>query len=343
MKTQIQFKQIDRIALFGGSWLMAELCRKLVHSDFKVKLFTSPRHLQDVVDKNSHTLEQVLKGLELEYSVSEDINHEPAVRKFVTDKTIGLAIGAAWTFSPELVAVFGGRFLDFMGINLPQMRGGAHYTWQILMGDRKGSCNLQLVYGGEETFHRGEIIKRQEYSFSDSARTPQDYFDEALKQEMPFLTEFFSELKKEKIFTLTKLDEKTSTYWPFLYTRRHGFIDWQWNSKDIERFMGAFDDPYDGASTFVQGKRVFLKQAQFLKQDGAFHPFQSGFVYRIENHSLFVATRDGTVIVKKVLDENKKDIFDEIHLGQRFYTPSEHLQAAMEFDAVYGASGVRKD
>jgi len=339
---KVSFGQIDRVALFGGSWLMAALCKRLVGRDLDLMLFTGPRHLDDPVEKDGTTLRQIVERLRISYCSTDEINAEPALVSFVTPSTLGLALGAAWVFGKELVARFNGRLLDFMGIALPQYRGGAHYTWQILRKNRQGCCNLQVIHGGVETFHQGEIIKRKEYFFPAGARIPQDYFDAAIPHELAFLEEFFDEVGRGEGFELRPLQESFSSYFPFLYTPRHGFVDWRWSTEEIERFICAFDRPYAGASTFVNGQRVYLKSCHAEYSDGAFHPFQVGLVYRKRDNALFVATRDGTVVVKQVLDEEGLDILAQVEPGQRLYTPQRYLEAAMTFQAVYDPEGIQE-
>jgi len=338
---KVNFGQIDRVALFGGSWLMAALCKSLVQRDLELMLFTSPRHLDDPVEKDRTTFREIVERLGVPYCSTEDINAEPTLLSFLTPSTLGLALGAAWIFEKELVSQFNGKLLDFMGIALPQYRGGAHYTWQILRKNKQGCCNLQVVHGGIETFHKGEIIKRKEYFFPASVRIPQDYFDAAIPHELAFLEEFFDEVARGEDFELQPLQESFSIYFPFLHTLKHGFIDWRWSIEEIERFICAFDRPYAGASTFVQGTRVFLSDCHAEYSDGPFHPFQCGLIYRRTAVAVYVATQDGSIVIRSVLDESGQSLLESLQLGQRFHTPQSYLEAALQFDAVYDAHGVR--
>ena len=320
---------------------MAALCRSLVQRDLAAMLFASPRHLDDPVDKDGTTLREVLKQLRTPYCSTDDINTEPALSDFLTPSTLGLALGAAWVFEEDLVNRFDGKLLDFMGIALPQYRGGAHYTWQILRQNKQGCCNLQVIHGGIETFHKGEIINRKEYFFPASVSIPQDYFDAAIPHEVSFLEQFLDEVAQGKDFELHSLQESMSSYFPFLYTEKHGFIDWRWRTEEIDRFICAFDSPYAGASTLVDGQRVYLKNCHVEYNDGTFHPFQSGLVYRKTNDALFVATRDGTLVVKQILDAEGSDVSENIESGQRLYTPQRYLEEAMMFQALYGPEGIK--
>ena len=88
------------------------------------------------------------------------------------------------------------------------------------------------------------------------------------------------------------------------------------------------------------GIDVFLFDWYYYN-DGPFHPFQTGFIYRKGENTLFVAANEGTLIVNKVLDENGNDIIKEMKVGERFFTGMEHLESAKQFKAVYTPSGLK--
>ena len=339
---KITFGKIERIIILGGSWVTAALLKQLTRREVEVLLYTSPRHHDEVVDDKGSTLKQIADLAGITSVASEDINNDDSFRNAVTDKTLGLAMGAAWLFAPETAALFNGRLLDFMGIALPQYRGGAHYTWQILAGNKIGACNLQIIYGGEQTFHKGEIIKRQDYFFPASARKPKDYFSTAIKEELDFLNKFFDEIFENKQFPTKTLDESFSSYYPFLNTLKHGWIDWSWNISELDRFISAFDDPYSGASTYLGGSRVFLKDCQEEPSEPEFHPFHAGLIYRCSPSGVVIAARGGALLVRQILDKEGADITNKMIEGQRLTTPRLELESAMKFDAAYGAEGLKE-
>jgi methionyl-tRNA formyltransferase len=336
--------QIEHIILFGGAPLLSAFAKYLKRQGVAVTVFSSKRHLQESIFQENQTLEQILIFNEIPYFSCPDINDDTNIRPLITETTLGIGLGEVWSFRKDLIARFGGRLLDFMGIRLPRYRGGAHYTWQILRKNRIGCCNLQII--NEEMIQgvldSGEIVKSKEYFFPASARIPQDYFDFAIKEEVAFLEEFVEEVRQGKDFPLSRVQENFSLYFPRLYTLKHGWIDWSWSGPDIELFICAFDDPYPGASTFLGDMRVFLKDTFFDSDDGPFHPFQAGLVYKKANSAIFVATREGSLIVKKVLNENGENLFDGVKVGQRLFTPGKYLEDAMTYSAVYDEEGIRK-
>jgi methionyl-tRNA formyltransferase len=164
----------------------------------------------------------------------------------------------------------------------------------------------------------------------------------AQKEGLKLFNEFIDQVQQGRQFTLNKLDQRHSTYFPRLYTQKHGFINWSWNGREINDFIYAFDDPYEGASTFLNNQPVHLKSSTITLAEGKFHPFFSGLVYRISNKSVYIAVKDGTIIIQKVI-LGKKNIINQIRVGQRFYTPIKYLEEAMTFEAKYDSRGLVTD
>ena len=338
MSDTIRFEGVERLALLGGSWLVARLAPELKSYPWELKVFTSARHLADIVTHDGRTLEQVLTAEGIAFHASDDINADPVALDFVSRPTLGIGAGAAWTFSPDFADRLAGQLLDFMGIPLPEYRGGAHYTWMILNQERRGACNLQVVLGGDETFHRGPVLKSARYELPVTAQTPQDYFNAALVEETRFILEFLDDVRSGATFPLRALDETSASYFPFLFTRVHGWTDWSGSADEVARFIGAFGEPYPGASTLWRKQRVFLKGA-CAERDGGGHPFARGLVFRNDARGIWVCTRDGSVRIERVLDEKGADIAAQIEPGSRFITPAAKLEEALASEIVYDSTG----
>ena len=340
----ISYKNIDRIILFGGSRLAAVFASEIAKRKFcPLLVISSKRHLKEIINHEGETLEELLSAEEIPFYESRDVNTDKRLAGAITKETLGIALGAAWVFSEKTARLFSPEyFLDFMGIDLPRYRGGAHYTWQILHQNRVGVANLQIIKGGEKTFHKGDIIKRVEYRLPSKAGRPIDYFDFILKEEMLFLSDFLKEIKERKPFPVMALNEEKRSYYPFLSSKENGFINWSWSSRDIWLFISAFDEPYCGATTFIHGKRIFLKDCALLPAEEPYHPFTSGLIIRKENNRLHVAAVGGILSIGTILDEGAKNTFDIIKEGDRLYTPSEKIDGAMTFNAVYTSAGLKK-
>ena len=336
----MNFGKIDQWMLFGGGQLLSGLSLKLKEERFKVFVVTSERHSSEFISiADKTTLKDFLIGNDIDFLVSEDVNSDSDVISRITKNTLGASIGAAWIFKAEFIKNFEGKLLNLHGTKLPENRGAGGYSWRILKNERLGISLIHQVDAGVDT---GNIIKYEEYFYPPSCRIPIDYKNYYVGKTLEFLDGFIGNIKEGAEFEVIKQQEYFSTYWPRLNTDKHGFVNWNWRVKDLEQFICAFDVPYKGASTFLNGLRVRLKSCFSVTNDGTFHPFQRGLVYKVAGSSIFVACDEGGLIIRSVKDDNDNDIFNNVKIGDRFYTPVKYLEEASQFRAVYTPVGLKK-
>jgi len=158
---------------------------------------------------------------------------------------------------------------------------------------------------------------------------------------MDFVLGFIEELRQQVVSVDTvKQSDYFSTYWPRLSTEKNGWIDWSEKIESLERFICAFDDPYEGSKTFLNEQKVYIKDVMIDFSDPQFHRFQSGIIYRKRPSWISVCANGGTLIIKKIVDENGSNLLDTIKVGDRFSTPLLHLESRYE-RVVYTPSGIK--
>ncbi len=277
----------------------------------------------------------------VDFIVTKDIGTEET-RSFLTDLSDAfyLSIGAAWIFGAEVIGtVFEGRLFNLHGTRLPQNRGGGGFSWQIMMGNRLGFCQMHLVDSGVDT---GDIVRTREFLYPPQCRKPADYQQHYLKENLVFVTDFFREIRREGVsLDTTRQSEYFSTYWPRLSTEINAWIDWNESVDSIERFICAFDDPYEGAKTLLNGEKVFIKEVCADYSDPQFHAFQSGIVFRKSSDWISVCTNGGTLIVQSITDEGKNSLLEGIKVGDRLFTPHSMLSERAN-RVAYTPSGLKR-
>lgn len=336
----MRFGEIKDYILFGGGRLLCQTAMKLRNEKYPVFVVTSQRHSVELFDfdEATKTLADHLKAQGIEYIITNNISNEKIVVDRITAETIGISFSAAWIFKDHFIRLFSGRLLNCHGTRLPQDRGAGGFSWRILRGERLGISLIHQIDPGIDT---GNIIFFKEYMFPHYCRTPLEYQNYSDLKYQELIDDFLRMVSNNCFFDRISQQEYFSSYWPRLATDIHGYIDWGWSLRDIEKFICAFDDPYNGASTFLNGKKVRLKDCSTTINDGLFHPFQNGMVYRISKDAIHVATEHGTLLLKKVLDDNGVDIGSEVEIGYRFYTPSTYLEKAKEYRAYYTPNGLK--
>jgi methionyl-tRNA formyltransferase len=334
---------ITRLLLFGGGELAVALAEWGAQHGLHLGVITSPRHAAETLPVSGGSLSAVLASKGIATTVVEDLASEEA--RLAIDggdmsTTFCLSLGAAWIFEKELVdGLLGGRLFNLHGSRLPQNRGGGGFSWQILTGNRLGFCTLHLVDEGVDT---GDVVAFEEFIYPAACRTPADYMKHYRQASIRFLADLLTGVRAEpKEFELASQPEYLSTYWPRLHSPSQAWIDWRWTLLHIERFMCAFDDPYCGAQTTWRGRTVRAKRAFASYQDGTFHPFQAGTVYRTNGRWICVACNEGSIVVEALLDERGTSVLGDVRVGDAFYTPAECIANRTQ-RVAYTALGLKK-
>ena len=317
-----------KIVLLGSGGLLIEMATLCKQNGAPVSILTAPRHAdENYGDKGTKYLD-ALRELDIPFLVSEKIN-AGEVKNFIGSMDDGLAIsfGAAWVFSRDVIEnLFQNKLFNVHGARLPRDRGAATFSWHLMRGNRMNACLIHRVSPGLDT---GPVVAFEEYIYPAKCRIPADIADDFIKRNRVFVSDFIlARLAGEKIETLFDQPEHLSTYFPRLSTPINGWIDWSWPGLEIEKFVCAFDDPYGGTSTRLAGKVVRIKKAQFQQEDGSFHVFQAGIVYRKGESWVLVACLGGQLIIEEVLDEKEINIVRQIKLGERFSSSVEDLEKA---------------
>jgi len=335
---------VERVVFFGGGGLMFDCARQARAFGVEPTVVAAPRHLRESVETElgSMSLSAALKMAGIFFLEAEDLDGLAPLRDLARGRTLGLGFGEVYTFSAETLELFDRNLYDFMVIPLPLYRGGAHFTWQILRGDRRGGwcvqeINEEMVPAVRDT---GAILMERNYLLPATARIPADYFEAADREGSLLFGDFLRRVQAGEAFIPRLPQERASLYFPRLHTLTQGWIDWSWSAGEIERFICAFDEPYAGASTTCGGSRIHLKGCRVEPGEGPFHPFMAGLVFRVDERGLFVAARDEALVFERILSEEGEDLRGCIPPGSRFATPSARLEEARGFEAIYDARGL---
>ena len=178
----MRFGKIDNFILFGGGRMLCHLALKLQQEKFPVVVFSSQRHLTELVS-GEIILEEFLKQNQIAYFASDNINEDKNINRYLNEGTLGISFGAAWIFNKNIISRFKGRLLNSHATRLPQDRGGGGFSWRILNGDQRGCSLIHQIDAGIDT---GDIVKDKEYFFPILAKTPYDFIAFSLEQNFLF-------------------------------------------------------------------------------------------------------------------------------------------------------------
>lgn len=313
------------IVFLGGGNLLLSLAKWCAGIGFEVKIITSPRFLHEKVENNKKFEEALLEN-NLPHIVKNKL-YDQDFYDFVGELNAPfyLSIAAPWIFKrSDLQAVFKDRLFNLHGTRLPQGRGGAPISWQIMMGIRLGYCQLHKVAPGIDN---GEIIATKEFLYPSSARLPRHFYSVYDQQNLLFMQEILHKVFYNQVeVTPVPQLEYLSSYFPRLNTDTHGWVDWTLRCDSLERFICAFDDPYPGAKTLLNGHTVHLRDVMIDRSDQLFHEFQYGMIYRTSKNWINICVNGASLLVSELTDSNGNDILSQVQTGDRFITPFQKLE-----------------
>ena len=109
------------------------------------------------------------------------------------------------------------------------------------------SYSWSLSNDGKIIFFKTNLIPRE-------LVVPKDYEKFKTQNFIKFYSDFIKKLKNGNNFSLLDQPEYFGSYYPRLNTKINGWIDWNMNSHDLLSFINAFDDPYEGAATYINNQ-----------------------------------------------------------------------------------------
>ena len=332
MSKPLQYSDLKDVCIIGGGEPFVFTGGKLKELGYNVKAILAPRHAESKLPLTGEILIEALQSRDIETHLLEDIN-EPGALDGIYDpgaQALALCFGPAWVFNDEVMGRFGRGMINFNGIPIPRYLGGAHYTWQILNNDRTVGMAMQEI---TNILDRGDILRFEEFLLPSSARIPQDYYEGNYQIACNFLGQFVEDMKAGVTLPRVPYDifKGRRFYFPRLMTLPQGLVDWSWTVKEIERFCCAFDKPFPGASSFLNGERVHLRNVGMEQGDGYTHPFCAGLVVRQSHNAAWVAAKDGLVVIREAVDEDGNDILNKLKEGRRLNTRADMLDDAREY------------
>ena len=239
------------------------------------------------------------------------------LKQYQDESTLVFCVNCKWILSQEMIDLFPGRIFNYHNSALPEQRGAACHSWRLMQGIDFTRLSIHEIVTGID---RGRIYAQDTLTFNNSIHN--------LKQTYRFIAPRETKLFEHFIdgdISIVNQREQVSFYWPRLSTPVHGYIDWSWTASEIVSFCAAFDDPFDGASTFLFDSRAYFCNVKQVKERFSFHPFQSGLIYRIDDSGIFISARGGGVCVNNIRLDHER----QLRVGLRFVTPPDVLFSAL--------------
>lgn len=326
--------KIDKVVIFGQSDTFPELIKINKKLGIETIIITS-QHQSKLMDKKKTN-----------YLIFNKIDEK--FKKFIKKKTniqntLFIGLGPRYIFKKETIKFFEKNFINIHNARLPFDKGGGGYSWSIMREDK---IDNQCIHIMDEDIDGGAIIYNKLSIFPKSCVTPQDYYQYNFNQSIRFYSDFINKLKNKHKFQLTTQIKYLSRYNPRLFTELDGLINWNFKSYDLINFINAFDEPYKGASTYLNNGnfgKLYLKKVHLHGGDTPNHPYMAGIVSRHDKDWIVVCTSSKhMLLIEEVLDQSGNNIIEKIKVGDRFFSPQSELDLAKKKRVYFNSRG-KKD
>jgi len=211
------------------------------------------------------------------------------------------------------------RFIVIHDSLLPRLKGFCPIVTSLINGDEKIGCT---AFKPNEAVDSGRICAQEKIAVT----YPLKLKDAYLLLSQCFVKAANQVLKGLKNNNLTYKDQDNtlSTYSVWRNDSDY-FIDWNWDSQKIQRFVHAVGWPFMGAKARYQNKDITIDEVDII-DDLVFENRQSGKIWSLNNGNPSILCGNGMLRVTSARYENgERVVFD--HVRQRLDDPQNQQKA----------------
>lgn len=251
-----------RIAALGRTRMLWNTIQTLCASEHEVVLIATCRGAPEY-DVREHDFERLAKNLNVPFLCTQNLNRPDMVEQLRAAQA-DIAVSVNWVnrLGPEACGAFREGILNAHAGDLPRYRGNAPVAWAMLQGERRIGITIHMMDPYE--IDAGPIVLKDYYALDEDTYIGQIF--QFLDERIPFL--FLQSINGLAAGTLERLAQsKDSAFSLRCYPRRpeDGWIDWKQPADRLARLVRASSEPFAGAFTFFQSKRLTIWRAHAVQ------------------------------------------------------------------------------
>ena len=305
---------VEKVIFLGGNRFnengpltnFIEICNK---RNIKTMVLSNSSRLDYPINLDQN-LREFLISLKIDFIENDDVNLN-LLEEHIDSKTILFSVNCEVILKSDFIKVVQNNIFNYHNATLPSQKGASSHSWRIMQDNKMSHLTIHRL---TEQIDSGEIVLQKEILFPDTVKTLKETYEYIENEEIRLFDDFLNNFENGFTKETSILNGEKSFYWPRLNTDTDGYVIWSWSAKQIVDFCNAFDEPFEGASSYVNGNRVRLKNVQTDDEDTYFHPYQYGLIYRKNKHSIWIACKNGGVKIDNVILEDGA----MLKLGDRF-------------------------
>jgi methionyl-tRNA formyltransferase len=209
-------------------------------------------------------------------------------KPFLSSKScdVILSINYLFIIEEELINFPNLYSINVHGSLLPKYRGRTPHVWAIINNENKTGVTAHLIDSGCDT---GDIIEQIEVEIS-KEETGASILDKFNKLYFPLIKSVLSKIQNKQIEPIPQNHSQATFFGK--RTPEDGMIDWNWQKERILNWVRAQSNPYPGAFTYVNEKKLTIDKISF-SDDGFDSQIANGTILSI--NPLKVKTQNGVI------------------------------------------------
>lgn len=224
--------------------------------------------------------------------------------EYIINHTITGAVAISWQYLIDLKIniLLKNKFIVFHDSLLPKYRGFAPTPTAILCGEEV--IGISAIFA-EEAVDSGDIILQKKMRISND-----DYIKHIITKQSLLYAEAFADvlnmMKNDNMISYPQDDEQaTYSVWRSIEDCR---IDWSQPSNKIYALIRAVGNPYHGAFTFYNERKVIVNTAEVGINDIKFAIRDYGKIWTLEEGSPVVICGEGMLKITDAMFENGEKV-----------------------------------
>lgn len=212
---------------------------------------------------------------------------------------LAVSINYSGVLGGEVIGLFPGGVLNLHGGDLPRFRGNACQAWALLQGEQRiGLCVHKMVPGELDS---GAIVAKSYFPIDVNTRIGDVY--EWIGTKGPELMEKAVTLLNGDRDWCLERQSKDPHVSLRCFPRRpeDGRIDWKSSATAIVRLVNASSEPYAGAFTTIEGRRLIVWRAYVGVIEYPYLAVPGQVIEKVGRHGgVVVAAGEGAVELTEV-------------------------------------------
>ena len=233
--------------------------------DAKERVVGVVTHRDDPAEKRwFRSLVEAAAGRGVEVFIGEDLDGPPLaelVRRLAPD--LILSFYYRKMISMDVLALAPGGALNLHGSLLPRLRGRAPLNWALVECEERTGVTLHHMTSRPD---RGDIVAQRGFEIG-PRDTALDLFRRAVAETRLLLAEVWPKIRAGTAPRIPQ-DHSRATY-RGRRTPEDGRIDWSLPTRRIDGLVRAVTEPFPGAFTFLDGKKLMVWEGSPAEGRGA--------------------------------------------------------------------------